>query len=194
MTQLWHRLALTLEPWYDEIGETIKKSGVMHADETGWRINGKPCRLWAFATQKATYFVIDRSRAGRVVLRFFKKAFAGILVTDFWGAYNAIVCAGKQKCLAHLLGDLKKVAKYKDKSGDWPTFAKLLKRVLRDAMRLRGKRSSLATPDYERLCAHIERRLTRLIESPWKNTEAQRLIKRLRRHRDELFVFFFLLY
>jgi hypothetical protein len=189
LTQLRHRLALTLSPWYDEIGESIKKSGVMHADETGWRINGKTCWLWAFATQKATVFVIDRSRARKVVLRFFKKAFAGILVADFWGAYNAVVCAGKQKCLAHLLGDLKKVAKYKDKSGDWPAFAKLLKRILRDAIRLRGKRSTLATHDYERLCATVERRMTRLIESPWKNTEALRLIKRLRRHRAELFVF-----
>jgi len=28
-----------------------------------------------------------------VVLRLFRKAFAGILVTDFWGVYNAIVSA-----------------------------------------------------------------------------------------------------
>jgi len=124
----WHRLAAVLKSWYDEIGTMVKTSGVLHADETGWRVNGKTHWLWAFTTQNATYYVIDKSRASPVVLRFFKKAFAGILVTDFWGAYNAIVCAGKQKCLAHLLGDLKKVAKYKDKSEDWPVFAKRLKR------------------------------------------------------------------
>jgi hypothetical protein len=33
--------------------------------------------------------------------------------------------------------------------------------------------------------------MTRLIESPWKNTEALRLIKRPRWHRDELFVFLY---
>jgi hypothetical protein len=42
--------------------------------------------------------------------------------------YNAIVCVGKQKCLSHLLGDLKKIAKHKDKSEDWPEFSKRLKR------------------------------------------------------------------
>jgi len=99
------------------------------------------------------------------VLRFFKKAFAGILVTDFWGAYNTIVCAGKQKCLVLMLGDMKKVAKYKDKSGDWPVFAKRLKRILRD-LSLQQRHSTLENTKYERLCASIERRMTQLIESP----------------------------
>jgi hypothetical protein len=37
LMNLWHRLASVLNPWYDEIGEMVKTSGVMHADETGWR-------------------------------------------------------------------------------------------------------------------------------------------------------------
>jgi len=88
----WRTLAMTLKNWYEEIGQMVKTSGVLHADETGWRVNGKTHWLWAFTTQHATYYVINKSRASPVVLRFFKKAFDGILVTDFWGAYNAIVC------------------------------------------------------------------------------------------------------
>ena len=191
LVNLWHKLATVLAPWYDEIGEMVKDFGVLHADETGWRVNGKTFWLWVFATKNATYYIINQSRASPVVLNFFKKAFAGILVTDFYGAYNAIVCAGKQKCLAHLLGDMKKVAKYKDKSKDWPTFSKRLKRILRDAMRLCGKRRTLKKAKCERLCACIEKRLTALIETPWENVEARRLVKRLRRHRDELFVFLY---
>jgi hypothetical protein len=187
----WQKLATTLKPWHEEIGEMIKKSGVLHADETGWRVNGKTFWLWAFTTKNGTYYVINKSRASPVVLKFFKKAFAGILVTDFWGAYNAIVCAGKQKCLAHLLGDLKKVAKYKDKSKDWPTFSKRLKRLLRDAMRLRGRCQTLEEGKYEQLCGCLEKRLTQLIETPWENAQACRLIKRLKRHREELFVFLY---
>jgi hypothetical protein len=33
-------------------------------------LNGKTHWLWAFSTQHATYYVIDRSRASSVVLRF----------------------------------------------------------------------------------------------------------------------------
>ena len=56
--------------------------------------------------------MIDRSRGSPALEKFFKKffktEFAGVLVTDFWSAYNAVVCAQKQKCLPHLLRDLKR--------------------------------------------------------------------------------------
>jgi hypothetical protein len=57
---------------------------------------------------------ITHHQEHHVVLRVFN----GIFMTDFWGASNAIVCAGKQKCLVHLLRELKNVTKYKDKTGD----------------------------------------------------------------------------
>ena len=187
----WHRLALVLMLWYEEIGNTARTSAVLHADETGWRVHGKTYWLWCFTAQDVTYYVIDRSRASPVVLRFFKKSFAGVLVSDFWGAYNAIVCAQKQKCLVHLLNDMKKVSKYKDTSGDWKEFSKRLKRLLRDAMRLRGRRDSMTAERYASLRSGIEKRLTRLLEESWKNGQAQRLVKRLRRHREELLVFLY---
>ena len=110
---------------------------------------------------------------------------------DIWGAYNAIVCAQKQRCLAHLLNDMKKVSKYKDTSEDWKEFSTRLKRLLRDAMRLRGRRDTMTAEKYESLCKRIEERMTALIEEPWKNANAIRLVKRLRRHRQELLVFLY---
>ena len=38
-----------------------------------------------------TYYLIDRSRGSRRCAKFFIEEFAGALVTDFWGAYNAVV-------------------------------------------------------------------------------------------------------
>ena len=37
--------------------------------------------------------MIDRSRGSPALKKFFRKEFAGVLVTDFWSAYNAVVCA-----------------------------------------------------------------------------------------------------
>jgi hypothetical protein len=51
----------------------------------------------------------------------------------------------------HWFGDLKNVAKSKGKSGDGAVFAKRVKRLLRDAMRLCGQRSTLEITKYERL-------------------------------------------
>jgi len=36
-----------------------------------------------------------------------------------------------------------------------------------------------------RTIASLKKRLTQLIETPWDNGEAKRLVKRLRRHRNE---------
>jgi len=41
LINLWHRLAAVLGVWYDEIGGMVQSEDVLHADETGWRVNGK---------------------------------------------------------------------------------------------------------------------------------------------------------
>jgi len=39
---MWRRLAEILSAWYDEITRQANKSAYLHADETGWRVNGVP--------------------------------------------------------------------------------------------------------------------------------------------------------
>jgi len=188
LVQMWHRLADILLAWYEEIAEDIQNAGVLHGDETGWRVNGQTHWLWCFTSTTATIFTIERSRAGPVVLEFIKACFDGVFVSDFWYAYNVLTCA-KQKCLVHLLRDLERVEKYKDSGGDWLAFCKKLKRLIRDAIRLRKSKDELDEVIYRRRCERIEKRLRLILEHGWSNTEAKRLLKRLIRHQDELFTF-----
>lgn len=188
LVQMWHRLAEILWQWYEQIAEDIQKAGVLHGDETGWRVNGKTHWLWCFTSQTATLFTIERSRAGPVVLEFIQECFSGVFVSDFWYAYNVLTCA-KQKCLAHLLRDLKRVQQYKDTSGDWPVFSKKLKRLIRDGIRLVKRQDELDDNTYRHRCGRLEQRLGLLIEQDWTNKEAKRLVKRLRRHEREVFTF-----
>src|SRR6185437_1754887 len=116
----WRRLADALRPWYRQIAAEARGGAVLHADETGWRVNGKTHWLWCFTTSRLTYYMIHRSRGHPALLEFFISEFNGILVSDFWGAYNAVACALRQTCLVHLLRDLKQVEKYKSTAGDWP--------------------------------------------------------------------------
>jgi hypothetical protein len=78
LVHLWHNPASVLMFWYEQIGEIARNSTVLHADETGWRVNGKTYWLWCFSNKDVTYYVIDRSRASPVVKRFFKRVFRGI--------------------------------------------------------------------------------------------------------------------
>ncbi len=189
LLQMWYRLQEVLYPWYEQIQRDALASAVLHADETGWRVNGKTHWLWCFTTPRLTYYMIHRSRGHPAFLEFFISEFAGILVSDFWGAYNAVACALRQTCLVHLLRDLKQVEKYKSTAHDWPAFAKLLRRLLGDAIRLWRLRGELPAETYASRRARLTQRLEALIETAWRNGESRRLIKRLRRHQADLFTF-----
>jgi len=190
LVQMWHRLSDILWTWYEEITQDIQNAGVLHGDETGWRVNGKTHWLWCFTSFTATIFTVEQSRAGPVVLEFIREYFSGVFVSDFWYAYNVLTCA-KQKCLAHLLREIKHIEKYKDGSGDWPRFGKKLKRLIHDAIRLRKRKNELNEQIYLHRSKRMEKRLKLLFDHKWSNKEARRLIKRLRRHQDEMFTFLY---
>jgi transposase len=186
LVHMWYRLQEILFAWYLDLQTQALDAAVLHADETGWRVRGRTHWLWCFTTQDLTYYLIDRRRGGTVLKKFFRRTFAGTLVTDFWAAYNAVAGGRRQKCLAHLLREIKKVQHSHRPGGDWPAFAKHLRRLLRDGLHLRRAGPGLALPAARR---RLERRLQRLIDRPWANPHARRLVKRLRRHAGELFTF-----
>ena len=187
LVRAWQGLAAILLAWYDAIGEEVKASGVLHADETGWRVSGRTHWLWCFTTRKATYYMIDRSRGSPALSKFFTAAFDGILVTDFWAAYGAVVCTLRQACLPHLFRELDKTDEA-DRSVPWASFSKQLKRLLRDAIRL-GQRDDLPPERRASRRARLDTRLRALLDTPSNNKNVTRLLKRLRRYRDALFTF-----
>ena len=189
LVQMWHRLAEVLYPWYEEIGWQARQSAVLHGDETGWRVNGKTHWLWCFANHLSTYFMIDRSRGSRALLKFFVEEFSGTLVSDFWGAYNKVSSALRQTCLPHLLRELDHTEKYKSPGKGWPSFARKLRRLMKDAMRLWYRRKEYSPATYASRRNRLGERLQSLIETPWQDSHAKRLVKRLRRHQNDLFTF-----
>jgi transposase len=188
LVQQWYRLQEFLYPWYEQIQDEALKSAVLHADETGWRVSGKTHWLWCFTNPWLTYYMIDRRRGSPALAEFFKEEFTGTLVTDFWGAYNFVQCGARQTCLAHLLRDLKHVEQYQRPGPHWAPFAKKLRRLLADALRLH-KQIPRDDPAFASRRGCLHDRLADLIDAPWEDKQAQRLIKRLRRHQNDLFTF-----
>lgn len=86
------------------IQAAIRASPVVHADETGLREDGTNGYLWSFSTPTERYFV----RGGRnkeVVDEVLGPSFTGVLVTDFYAAYDHYD-GPHQRCWAHLLRDI----------------------------------------------------------------------------------------
>lgn len=189
LVQMWYRLQVILFAWYEQIREEALHSALLHGDETGWRTDGKTNWLWCFGNRMLTYYMIDRSRGSPALTKFFVEEFAGTLVTDFWGAYNAVECAARQTCLVHLLRELEQTDKYKSPGEHWPEFAKKLRRLVGDAIRLWRCKGELSAETYASRRQRLDARLTEMIETPWEDAHARRLVKRLRRHQHDLFTF-----
>ncbi|MGL4550027.1 MAG: IS66 family transposase, partial [Gemmataceae bacterium] len=180
LVQTWHRLADLFDPWYEQIHRHCLDAGVLHADETGWRVEGRTWWLWCFSTPDATFYLIDPSRGHPALDGFSTRELDGVLVSDFWAAYDAV---GKlqQKCWPHLLRDVKEVSAGRDNGGDWPAFEKRLRRVYGDAIRLVAARAEMTSEVYDRRQALLEGRLIGLGREEWQNAQARRLAKRLER-------------
>lgn len=201
MVACWQRLADVLTPWYEQIARAAKSSAHLHADETGWRVQGQTCWLWCFANGQVCYYLIDRCRGSPVLQRFFGEAFDGILLHDFWSAYESIDVADRQYCLVHLLRELEKIDEQRAATpcatdAQWQAFAKMLRRLIRDGIRLR-KRRDFSPQRYAARIPRLTLRLDALVSDVLDRAaagqpvdrDAQRLCKRLRRTSDHIFTF-----
>jgi hypothetical protein len=185
---IWNRLATLLECEYDRIGQAVKNSAVVKADETGWRIMGKLAWLWAFVGKNACFYFIYPYRKTKAVRSFLGKTFAGTLICDFWGAYNELRAKFKQRCLYHLFTEFKKVDQ-KTSSSSWKAWKKKMVRLLRDGLRLAKKFEVIPLEEYDRLRAQLLQRLDEVIELDSTDPHIKRLSKRLKRHQNEIFTF-----
>ncbi len=187
LVDAWRRLAEVLKVWYEQIGDEAKSSAHLHADETGWRVNGQTHWLWCFANDRNCYYMIDRSRGSPALQRFFTEEFEGVLITDFWSAYQSVRAEDRQYCLVHLLRELEKVDDQND-SAEWQAFAKKLRRLLRDGIRLR-KREDYAPDKYRDRIDRLNKRLADLAAQEREDGDTRRLTKRLNKYAEYLFTF-----
>ena len=185
------RMAAALAPWYEQIAQELRGSACLHADETGWRVDGATFWLWCFCNSQGCYYMIDRSRGADALRKFFVQVFEGTLVHDFWAVYEKAMVEDHQYCLPHLLRELVKVDD-RNSSPQWKAFSKQLKRLIRDGLRLR-KRPDYTRERYDSRVSLIYRRLDALASAIYADDDAQRLANRIKKHRDHLFTFLDLL-
>ncbi len=86
-------------PLEDELIAGIQQSELLHADETGWKENGRTVWLWVLRTRTVTLYMIGR-RSWDVIADVMEQ-FGGWLMSDGYGQYRKY---GKRlRCLAHII-------------------------------------------------------------------------------------------
>ena len=83
IVRAFHQVARQGGPEVGEVLERIRSSPVVHADETGWRENGRNGCAWTFSTPTERLF-LRRGRGKGVVDEVLGESFEGILVSDFY--------------------------------------------------------------------------------------------------------------
>ncbi len=117
--------------------ESIRKSKVLHADETSLSMNEKTVWVWVFYdphTQNV-YFAIRESR-GRDVLQEILPGLRGTLICDRWRPYRQFII---QHCFAHLLNEVRHIAEQDGSDGARAVYEWLL-RLYKRACGVRGSK------------------------------------------------------
>ena len=98
------RVAKTYEETYKSLITNLCRGQLLHADETKISVRGNDGFVWVFASMEEVIYFYSETRQGDTVQNMLKD-FKGVLVSDFYAAYDSIQCP-QQKCLIHLIRDL----------------------------------------------------------------------------------------
>jgi len=188
------RLAKTAQPVYRDLIQVARCSSVIHADETGWRIGTMPGWLWVFTNQEVTVYAIRDNRSSDVVIEILGEKFKGVLASDCFLAYDEKRLEDwlKQKCLSHLLLDLKEIEE--SKTGRAAQFARDGSALLRAALVLKAEKPKLDPALFAQRAQALETQLDTLIsrQRQLKDPDNLRFARRLRKHRPHLLRFLML--
>ena len=162
----------------------------VNADETTWRTAGRNQHwLWTLCDARHTLYHVSRGRGGRVIRRLLGGHFGGTLVSDFYAAYDTVNCE-QQKCLTHLLRELRETAARS------PPFAagrfhRRCKRLAKDLLHHKTRWDELDDDAYTRLAHRLEQRLAELAAEHLRDhdPDARRLAQRLTKYRRRLTTF-----
>jgi transposase len=178
-------------PIYAGLLSSLRKGSFIHADETGWPLDGKNHWLWKFSNKRICYSHIDKSRGQKVVENIIGKAYGGVLISDFLSAYNKIE-ASKQRCLAHIFRDLDKVIEYWRDDKEVINYCERLKKIFKDAIELHKEYKGIKWDDT--YCRRRESFTRSLEDFSFPNPNKRilkRFAKRLARHKYEMLTFLY---
>lgn len=189
LSRAWRRLSMHLVPRYVEIWEKIKIAGALHADETGWRVNGSTHWLWCFCTKKEVYYAIEPSRSSKIAVAIIGDA-QGTLIRDFYAAYNACEAESTQVCTSHLFREFQTVrAKHPEGvNQDFEYFEKKVKEIIREAIEYAAK-TDHGPPERKKAMLEFQRRMHIITDMKWNHPDAERLARRISDHMSMMFTF-----
>jgi hypothetical protein len=183
---LKRRAAELYQDGYEEIKCTLLHGNLIHADETHLSTKSSSGYVWVFTSMEEVVYLWSPSREGNVAKEFLS-GFNGVLVSDFYSAYDSISCA-QQKCLVHLIRDLNEDVLKEPFNEEMKAlvreFTALLKPIVETIDRFGLKARFLKKHRVD-----VARFYERLLPRSYKTELARKTQDRFRRNQEKLFTF-----
>jgi Transposase IS66 family len=171
---------------YANLMAKVCSGPVLYVDETEVRLRTGKGYVWVFAGAEDVAYVLRPNREGGF-LKELLKDFNGVLVSDFYGAYDAMVCP-QQKCLIHLIRDLNQMLLANPFNTEVQAATKEFGGLLRQIVATIDDHG-LRRHYLRRNRADVDRYFDALEASSPKSEAAQAIRDRLLRYREKLFTF-----
>jgi hypothetical protein len=174
------------ESTYNSLLQNILRGNLIQADETKVNIKGNDSYVWVIANLEEVVYLYSETREGGMI-RELLNDFKGILISDFYTAYDSIDCP-QQKCLVHLIRDLNddifKEPFNKELKELAEEFGLMLKPMIMTVDRYGLKKRFL-----QRHYSAVNRFYKRLASIECGSETALKYRNRLLKYRDKLFTF-----
>jgi len=171
---------------YRRLLARILAGPVLHVDETEVKLRTGTGYVWVFADVETAVYVFRPTREGGF-LREMLKGFNGVLVSDFYSAYDGLDCL-QQRCLIHLMRDMNRAILDnpfdQELQSITTSFGVLLRSIVMTVGEHGLKRRSL-----ERHNRAVETFFNGLTSHSYESDASKTLQERLLRNRDRLFTF-----
>jgi transposase len=140
----------------------VRRQGVNHVDETGWKEQGRLSRLWVNATAQVTTFEVAARREAATAREVIGDATGGIITTDRYLGYSWLATAKRQVCWAHLKRDFQAMA---ERAGDAQEIGEALLAQTKEVFRLwhELRDGTISRRKFRRLIAPVRQRVTELL-------------------------------
>ena len=185
LMKVFRRCADILGKIPDRLIQEYRRAPVKHADETGWRTDGKNGYVWLFATPSLSVFQFGKRRNAQVPQAVFgKDHLPGVLVVDRYSAYNKTPIR-IQYCFAHLLRDIEDLEKKFPLDKEVLTFVAVAAPQLSLAMKLRNR--PISDDEFYRQAAELRGQIKETMEGSAHHQGIRRIQDIFREKAERLY-------
>jgi len=171
----------------NEILQSVLRDPILHVDETVVHLGrGQAGYVWVLTSLDKAYYFYRSSREGSF-LQEMLSPFDGVLVSDFYSAYDALACK-QQKCLVHLVRDIDDDLLRNPMDVELKTFAAEFGRLLREIIQT-VDRYGLKSRHLRKHKRGVSRFLRSVVSRDFSSELVNKYKKRFQKSGEKMFTF-----